>query len=636
MVLDQSNNIGLLSVNNANQVLINDLSGISVGVIDTLSSFDLSTTGLLTQTDGWSVGGDLSLTLIGNTGVNLSASGNVINGLISIDTFVANGQFTDVTINNDTAINLDSINVSNNLTLNSNGQITVNNPVLVDGVIAVDTDGDNSGNIFNVIIDSDTNQINQLAANNTNDLTVSASDSIILNTLDVSGDLLLTVENDISSTNIVTVGGNTVLTTINGGDIALSNSANMFTGDFSISSTTGQFGSINLTSGDVLNISDANWTAANEINISSDMLISNDLILESINGNVVYAGDINGSNSLTVNALQGIANFASSNIGQNIALDTVTMIATDILVGNINAVNNISLTSLSGGTSFDSLTSSGNVVLNSSAEVVSNSVNALEISTSDLQINSVNGVYGSSGPMLIDVDSLSINNVDNGNISLSEAGSLRVDQLSNQNGSISLTSVGSITQAGDISVSQGGANDIYLRSDDAITMIEPALTSNAFGDIDYHAENDIIVSQVSAPNGRVTLTSDSGNVYTTNVPPSLANPDITGSEIQVNTENGSFGQGQFYFVLSSPGGDVLINSVFNVRPVFTQPPPTNVDIFGTTINPVDAASLLGGDQRTQFSELSTIDPTIFTEVRNFEEEETAILLPEDQRYSSDI
>jgi hypothetical protein len=53
------------------------------------------------------------------------------------------------------------------------------------------------------------------------------------------------------------------------------------------------------------------------------------------------------------------------------------------------------------------------------------------------------------------------------------------------------------------------------------------------------------------------------------------------------------------------------------------------------INVAETKAEVGGSQRTEVDALAIIDPAIFTQVKNFTEDESPIKLPEDQLFTDD-
>jgi hypothetical protein len=347
-------------------------------------------------------------------------------------------------------------------------------------------------------------------------------------------------------------------------------------------------------------------------------------------GDVVHQGTINGFINLEVEAINGNIDFSLSSIGNVIELNSVTMTAQSINTGYIGAVNNISLTSSTGSIVFDRLISNGVVDLISGQNIttINNSINDDVVATT---LNTVTAA-GYSSTLTTAISNFSALNTGAGIIAISNTGSINLNGIDNNNGVVYVSATGNISQNGDILISNG-SNDLTLMSGSGITMVEPVTTVINQGDITYSAYDDITISEltINAGDGLISVISQTGNIVTTNTAVSINEPHINAQNAGFIAPNGSLGVGSNPFVFNVPG-KLTIFTQYSVPPLFYVTP-AEFDDSSTHTNPADISSILGGDQRTQFAELSTVDPAIFSEVRNFEEEETAILLPDDQLYN---
>ncbi|MCK5336745.1 MAG: hypothetical protein KAQ67_11305, partial [Gammaproteobacteria bacterium] len=440
------------------------------------------------------------------------------------------------------------------------------------------------------------------------------------------------------------IGGNSVLNSVNGGDINIGSVGNInLAGTTLFTTQADSFSSVNLISANNIQLINDSLVSVGSLNINADLVLSNDLLIQSTSANVSHTGSIDGFVNLTVSTNNNIE-FSASDIGQVTPLNTVNMTAEVINAGKINALNGITMESTLGNIVFDQLNSQSEINLTSAGSISSNTyINTsgyTDISSDVLITNSIDGVFGLNGDLFTSVNDYSAINTGIGGILISNIGTITLSGIEILDGDILINATGSINQTGDIIIQQG-TNNLTLTAGDEITMFEPAKSVISHGNIIYQALNTITISELTITGGdgiendNILIETDLGDIATTNVGISLNEPDVTANVVSFVAENGSLGVGAQQFVINADKL-VTIATVFSNQPFYVVAPENGVIDSSTVVSPTDASSLLGGDQRTQFSDLSAVDPTIFTEVRNFEEDETAILLPEDQLYTSKL
>ncbi len=156
------------------------------------------------------------------------------------------------------------------------------------------------------------------------------------------------------------------------------------------------------------------------------------------------------------------------------------------------------------------------------------------------------------------------------------------------------------------------------------------------GNINFTNNGNVTVDTVDAgyanSDGRLEMTVTNGSIVGTNRDYRAA-ADITANSALINT-SGDFGAPvrpvsariNTEFILFSNLGSVYY---------FGGKPDIIIDNSTIKISIFDALLGLSGQQLIEVETLSQIDPAIFTEVRNYYQDEIAILLPADQRYEDD-
>ena len=112
-----------------------------------------------------------------------------------------------------------------------------------------------------------------------------------------------------------------------------------------------------------------------------------------------------------------------------------------------------------------------------------------------------------------------------------------------------------------------------------------------------------------------------------------ATPDITTNNAVINVST-DFGTPFRPISVNVNNEFTLLSNVGSVY-FFGGEPNTVNDNSTIKISIFDALLGLSGQQLIEVETLSEIDPAIFTEVRNYNQDELSILLPADQRYDDD-
>ncbi|MFK5892939.1 MAG: hypothetical protein QM504_06935, partial [Pseudomonadota bacterium] len=183
------------------------------------------------------------------------------------------------------------------------------------------------------------------------------------------------------------------------------------------------------------------------------------------------------------------------------------------------------------------------------------------------------------------------------------------------------------TAQGNVNISQTGGDVELVRLQNKTD--NGAL--NIISDGNFLFNNNSVV--VDYDSGTLSMQT-SGNFY--GAPGTFAdlnNPDIKGKEAIFVSLNGEFGTAARNIVLDVPrDGRVLIDTRSTAFLFF---PETPIDLVSNGI-PVDNISLNSSELQIEIETLGDIDPAIFTDLRNFSQEDIAIRLPRDQVFEDEL
>ncbi len=329
---DSDNSGSTVTVTSGNSVLLNDIDNITLGAVAASGTLNVTASGFITGSSVVTAAGITTLnaggTTTGNNDITLNNTANDFSTLI-----VTNGG--NVTIEDVSGINLGAANIGGLY------DVTVDNGITVTGSIKaasvdfdaatgagdiIDTGGDltvSGVSTFtarvsdNVILDALTNDFGSLGVTQAANVTIRDKNSIVINTLAASGNLVLTTNGGITGTLPVTVTGTTTFdttgTTIGANNISLTSATNDFN---TVTVTRG--GNVTLTDQDDITFTTSAVTGlfdvdAGEININA--------------GQFVTAGSLDFATSGT----------GSINLGENLVTNTSGMTFSSAALLNIDA-----------------------------------------------------------------------------------------------------------------------------------------------------------------------------------------------------------------------------------------------------------------------------------------------------------
>jgi len=450
---------------------------------------------------------------------------------------------------------------------------------------------------------------------------------------------------DITASGVLNVTGNAVFTASNGAAVSLLNNANRFASSmtFATNSNTERLGQVALFNSLAVDLGDVTSSGLNVSTAGGDILGNGNLQVSGLSQFDAAAGDV-----LLTNVLNDLGVLNVNNAGQ---LDVVD-------------IDNLDIDSLNANT----------VVLDVGGAINDVNGDAVNIIATTVELQADTGIGHSDG-LETSIDSLIVNNTDSGNINIANTGNLIVTEATNTgslNGDITITaanltlngdanssgaanfsaqnqlqqqaditavngvslSAADVTQSGNINVSNTSANVSVTSNRGNITMVDGFVTRTTGGNITYTADANVTVSTLDAiyGGGDVRISSATGSILAARDPVRTL-PNVSANNATFIAPTGSLGTPERPLVINAR--NVFIQTVTSAPPVFTTRPDRIEDLSRVLLGVNEAKAEVGGNQRTEVDSLAIIDPAIFTQVKNYREDDNAVKLPEDQLYRDD-
>ncbi|MCP4473344.1 MAG: S-layer family protein, partial [Gammaproteobacteria bacterium] len=612
ITLDNAGN-DFTSVNiiDAQNVTLTDTDDIALQSTRIAGDLIVTADGAVTNSGALKVAGATTLTAAGYD-ITLNDSSNDFNNVALTG--------ANVSIQDTNAIEFAASTITGGFTVDTNGggNITQSGALRVTGTTTLTAAG------YDITLGNADNNFNSVNIIDAQNVTLTDTNDIALQSTSIDGGLTVTAGGDIINFGALRVTGATTLTAT-GNDITLDNANNDFTSvaltganvsiqdtnaiEFAASTITGGFtvdtnGGGNITQSGALRVAGTTTLTATGNDIILDNA-NNDFTSVALNGANVsihdtnaiefaastitggFTVDTNGGGNITQSGALSVAGTTTLTAsGQNITLDQANNLNQVTIVSASNAVLN------NGGNDLllNSLTVGNTLELNAGAIIDGNGL-ANNVDANHLVMTSANGI-GSSGALEIAVNTLDASNTNSGEIHLSQTGN--IDLLALQN----LGSNGNIT---------------FFNSD---------------GDINFSP--DSTVASLASTNGNLIMTTLTGSFLGLGTD-DITHPDITAQNATFIGVAGTFGTHDRYLTLNV-SGDVVINTRGAFEPEFVAPGPASLDSTGFNFTAAGAISAIAGEQLIEVESLSEVDPAIFTALRNYSHEETAIRMPRDQLY----
>ena len=489
-----------------------------------------------------------------------------------VDITVLDGDFT----NSAALITSSQLNISTNGTMEGNIVLTGNNrlsgAVTLNAANEIVFDGDNDFSGF-----TDFTAINTISSEGANG--VSAAISLNATTINLSGNNQITAP--------ITLGGTTAI---------INNTVATDLGDITVESLT-VTSAESISDSGVINVQAAGTGVAD---------------LTSINGSIVLDNENNNFDEVRLNALHGAVIINESDgitITNTVVGDALTVTSNIGLAANDTAIGNMGLGSMTAATI--------NLNANEGA-IVSQSSN---LTAESITLTAASGIGENK-------TANNINDIDSADSIRTTTPTLSAINLSTE-GTAGTSGVINISNAGNVTVNDlRNYGDIRLENPGNITL---SVTDNS-GAIDAHYGGNISDAPYA---GSVAILGTGSNTFSTQGEGTgSGNADIIAETLTVNNVS-RFG------TQTSPIG-LRVNDDFTLlanqgvvyylgnRPKTVT---TTADLLQLAIRGFIGIS---SQQLIEVETLGDIDSAIFTEVRNYNHDDIAILLPDTQRYDDNI
>jgi filamentous hemagglutinin family protein len=284
---------GAVSLTGAN-VAVTDAAGLILGATTATGTLAATaTTGNITQTGALNVTGASTFTGANGVSITLDQSANVLTGIVS---FVASaGNLGNVTLVDTTAVDLQALTLSGNLSITSGGPVTDSGVLAIGGTTTVSATGQ-------VITLDSANQFTGAVSLTGADVAVTDAAGLNLGATTVTGIFIGTATSgNITQSGAISVTGTSNFIAANGANITLGNSANTFTGAVTFASA-GTLSDITLADTTAFQIQDG-------LNISGNLSLTAAGITQGIGvPNAITIGDtttLNGGTGAIVLANSG-------------------------------------------------------------------------------------------------------------------------------------------------------------------------------------------------------------------------------------------------------------------------------------------------------------------------------------------
>ena len=694
-----SGSVTLDEIVNLNSVAFNaqDVTLVEQDTIDLGVSNISNTASFTAQAGNISNSGDLEIlgnalfTASDNSDILLSniLTGNRLQGDLS---FVpVSGSLNSVNIENTRATSLEIVN-SNNLVINSQGAISDTETA----TLRVNTVNLTAGN-QDIILDGDDNDFNNLTVASAGELQFNDINSLVLESINANALVAITSENNLTLNGALNAGSGISLTA-NNGFVLLDNIVHTNAGDINISgnqltqnaniegdgpgqiSLTANNGGITMaadttSSGDsiaytTINAGNnasailANLTADNSININvADSLTQTGAFTSTAGDINIVAGSyamdattITQANAGSVTAeVEGLVDVQSIVANDDINLTSNTQsvqlnTALSSALGgvNVSAQQAITAVDIAAGTDINLSTANGNIsqngnftseqgviTLNSGQGINMAANTSANATLGDIQYNAVNDVI---------VTSLTANGVAGINTSAGEIIDANAEALNFMATTLSLRAANGIGSTErvesqvsimDVENSTSGKVDIIQIGEVDLVALK---NTGSDGDITLFTDMDVNFNPGSVvanrSNGDLFITTETGSFLGLGEG-TLTNPDITAQNAVFFGRAGTFGSVERPLTLDVPGS-VLIDTRTSYFPRFVPPGPESLDTRGIDFTIIGAVSAVAGEQLVEIESLGDIDPAIFTELHNYNQEDIAIRMPRDQLFEDEL
>jgi len=512
ITLNNANDFATLVITSGNNVSITDSNALILGASTVNGTLGVNTTGAITQSGALVVTGAATFAAGGANDITLNNASNNF----------SNAAFTtgnNVSVTDLNALILGASTVSGNLTVNTTGAITQSGALAVTGTSSF-TVGANA-----ITLTTATNDFTgavSLSNSGANAVQITDTNAIVLGTVNVGNNLIVTASGTITQTGTITAtGGTTTLAAGAANNITL-NSAN-------------DFATLVITSGKDVSVTDANALILGASTVNGTLgVTTSGAITQSgalvVTGAATFAAG--GANDITLNNASNNFSNASFTSGNNVSVTDLNalILGASTVSGNlaVNTTGAITQSSALAVTGTSSFTAGANAITLTTA--TNDFTGAVSLSNS-----------GANAVQITDTNALVLGTVSVGN-------------------NLTVTTSGAVTQTGTITatggtttIAAGSGNNITLNSaNDFTTLVITSgnnvsvTDSNALilgastvsGTLGVNTTGAITQSGALVVTGTTTLAAGSGNNITLNSANDFSTLVITsGNNVSVTDTN---------------------------------------------------------------------------------------------------
>ena len=528
-----------------------------------------------------------------------------------------------------------TVNGTANITLPAGSTVTLNNPDNQFSTVKIGAPG--NGKLLDVTLFNDTSIVIQ-GLNITGDLTLDVSNANITDSVNIivagtttlgSGTGSITLDNDNDFNDLLVTSGNVSVTDIN--SINLTGSSNANSLSLSVVDSINEFGSHNINTLSMVAGSNATVNLTGNVDLGTSSIGGN-LTINSVGDITNTAGGLNVTGTATFNAAENgdvILDHANNAFNGELAfsndLDRIQINNTTATqLTSITNTNDLIITSTGDITSTGPVTVNNTTTLNSGTSNITltnpaNDFNELNITTANIA-------------RLHDSNDIALGTINANQFYLTTGGAITDNNGSNTNINANLinlnaqTGMDIDTQVNEI-IAVSNGRDINIANSGAVLITR--LKNN--GNITLNNDADVTIDQIDAGYNTGTLrlnVTDDGSVFGV-ARDHKSQPDITAYNAIITVAD-TFGENRPISVDVNKEF-LLFARVSNVY-YWGDGPDTITDNSDIQLHVINALIGLGG-QLIEVETLAELDPAIFTEVRNYYHDEVAINLPSSQRFT---
>jgi hypothetical protein len=434
--------------------------------------------------------------------------------------------------------------------------------------------------------------------------------------------------NELVISNVTNAGTSTnkLLTDIN--DLSVSNSASVYVQDV---------GFINISQ--LINTSLLDLTnAAGDITDGSTLISSGEMKLTANSGNIL----LDNNNQLS-GPLSLVATLGDVTLNNTVNTDLALLNTQDLTVsssgqlsdsGSITATGDTTLTSAS-GIVLDSANNFNNLTVNNAASLIVNDIDTISIAS-----------INTTGSAKVTANGIALGRVNAGSVNL-DAGSGQITDSNGANTNVESDSlvmraasgIGSgdaiETSTAELDVINNGAGRVEITNTGNVLLTN--LVNNA--DINFRNNSNVTLDHVDAgfTVGTFDLEVTNGSVF--GVGRGGINyfivPDITADAAFVKVLNGNFGTFDRHIVLKL-NSEFFLASTISSTFFLPEPPPIVNDISDLKISVFDSLNSASGQRLIEIESIADVNPAIFTDLHNYNQENISIRLPRDQMFDDEL